>query len=246
MNRTKIEWCSHTWNPVTGCEHGCPYCYARPIQRRFGKTKKARAFKYEFHPDRMKDPEQLRKPARIFVVNMGDLFGEWVPSRVIARVVKAALDTPRHIYFFLTKNPIRMGEWLKQNRLIRTPLWFGTTVTNQQEFDGRVGYLLACDIRRTFVSMEPMLEPIRLGDLKPNWVIVGEQTGPGAKPMPEEWLFNLATDCGRKVVPMFVKNNAPWGKDWGKRPQLCPGGDNNMAEFMVSRPVLGTLKPKED
>lgn len=225
MNRTKIEWCDWTWNPVTGCEHGCPYCYARRMQARFGKTPKARKFQYEFHLDRMDGPKQAKVPGRIFVVSMGDLFGEWVPSPVIFRVVSAAIDTPRHVYMFLTKNVIRMGEFLYGNCLQKTTrLWFGGSATNQQEFEGRVGYLIERGIRNVWVSVEPMLGPVRLGVLRPRWVVIGAQTGPGKKELPRKWVVDLVNDCHRTGVHVFVKDNAPWGplKTWGARPHWTP------------------------
>lgn len=129
MNQTKIEWCDVTWNPVTGCLHGCPYCYARKIAQRFGKVLPDLSayqkehdgchvldneiqnnpfpwlFEPTFHAARLNEPEQEEKPKNIFTVSMGDLFGDWVPEEWIREVLTACKKAPWHKYLFLTKNP---------------------------------------------------------------------------------------------------------------------------------------------
>lgn len=135
MNKSKIEWCDYTWNPVTGCLHGCEYCYARRITNRFytaefegfenlgnGKVKVAKnaikdltgrtvpypyCFEPTFHKYRLHEPIQKTKPAKIFVSSMGDLFGEWVPEDWIKQVFNIVKQCPQHTFIFLTKNPQR-------------------------------------------------------------------------------------------------------------------------------------------
>lgn len=140
MNKTKIEWADMTWNPVTGCRHGCGYCYARRIAERFrpfdlphvteagvlngindlaapiitvcrdGKERVCAhpyGFEPTFHRYRLDEPLKMKKPQTIFVVSMGDLFGDWVPTSWITAVFAACLAAPWHTYMFLTKNPHR-------------------------------------------------------------------------------------------------------------------------------------------
>jgi len=146
MNKTKIEWCDATWNPVTGCLHGCEYCYAARIAHRFGlgwdvfydekifvlnepsksrrsehKPKRIEPFPYGFAPTfhryRLDEPQHWKKPRTIFVCSMADLFGEWVPDEWIEAVVEATMQATQHRYLFLTKNPARYGQ------VLRSPSW---------------------------------------------------------------------------------------------------------------------------
>lgn len=220
------EWWDRPWNPVTGCQHGCRYCWARSLSRRFGRTRKARRFAYEFHAKRLLLPETWRKPSRLFVVNMGDLFGEWVPQRAIERVFRAAAGTPRHAYLYLTKNPLRMAaialqRWGLSDIARPDNWWFGASATNKSEFDGRHGALMGYAVN-PWISVEPMLGPIRLGLQRPRWVVIGAQTGPGAKPIPQEWYLQLAKDCAYAGVPVFVKDSVPWLPAWGPKPRWTP------------------------
>ena len=126
MNRSNIEWCQWTWNPVTGCKHGCPYCYARGIARRFPKAF-PNGFEPTFHESRLDEPEKLKKPAHIFAVSMGDLFGEWVPKEWIERVVGVIHGCPQHTFTVLTKNPRRAVDWFADKPSPRN-LMIGTSI----------------------------------------------------------------------------------------------------------------------
>lgn len=233
MNKTKIEWCDSTWNPVTGCLHGCEYCYARKIANRFGKLEKGCSefeiedgtfkaelyikhdnpypflFKPTFHKYRLNEPAKKTKGQNIFVCSMADLFGYWVPDEWINEVFEACENAPQHNYLFLTKNVERYCE-------IETPLmenlYFGTSITKEAEMH-KFNYLPA-DYNNTFVSMEPILE-----DLKPsehnilfkqvNWVILGAETGNRKnKVVPKkEWIDNIVEECKRVNVPVFMKDS---------------------------------------
>ncbi len=189
MNKTKIEWCDSTWNPVTGCLHGCEYCYAKRMVNRFGKELPDHSgynenglhcldsridgnpYPYLFEPTlhayRLGDPKQWTKPRTIFVGSMTDLFGEWVPDEWITEVFTACEKAPQHRYLFLTKNPERYAELLEKGKLpIRENFWFGTTVDSEGRCY-RANYALKDAIHAEnapnfFISAEPLLEDVTI------------------------------------------------------------------------------------
>jgi protein gp37 len=246
MNKTKIDWCDMTWNPVTGCLHGCKYCYARKIAKRFGgggygkemgmfvskykddafkppyvleepqfvKTKDdwyrvapyPFGFAPTFHKYRLNEPQEVKKPQRIFVVSMGDLFGKWVPDEWIAEVFKACEAAPWHKYLFLTKNPYRYFQL--QNIRMRFPenAWFGATATGDNA--EIITRCMAGLHATTFISLEPLLSnPITEYGWahRVNWLIIGQQTNPD-KPPKSEWVQSIVEQCRTTNTPVFVKS----------------------------------------
>lgn len=184
MNKTKIDWCDSTWNPVTGCLHGCEYCYARGIANRFGchatpddkvsvvvhpwedsETGRKLPYPYDFSPTfhkyRLNEYER-KKGRNIFVCSMADLFGKWVPNSWIEEVFKACEKAPQHNYLFLTKNPVRYSLLQDKEKLIKKPnMWYGNSITNKEQMeiaDYETGILGGK--ARTFYSIEPLLEDI--------------------------------------------------------------------------------------
>ena len=187
MKKTKIDWADSTWNPVTGCLHGCEYCYARAIANRFGwhanepdinervlneipvfdgkKQPYPFDFAPTFHQYRLGEPAAWTKPRTIFVCSMADLFGDWVPDEWIKQVFEACEAAPQHRFLFLTKNPTRFGRingWNHQynNEYAKDNMWFGTTITRQYELN-RIRELPYGNAH-TFLSVEPILERIDL------------------------------------------------------------------------------------
>lgn len=177
---TKIDWCDATWNPVTGCRHGCPYCYARRIAERFGGVYMASddalidldsphtrqdngqvnpypyGFVPTFHRYRLDEPQEWKKPRTIFVCSMADLFGAWVPDEWIIEVLNACRKAPQHRYLFLTKNPMRYDA-LEDADIITDKdmnFWLGSTVT-----DITKDLLHFNEALHTFQSCEPMMKP---------------------------------------------------------------------------------------
>jgi protein gp37 len=228
MNKTKIEWCDYTWNPVTGCLHGCPYCYARRIANRFtGGKAFPNGFAPTFHPDRLSEPSKIKSPSKIFVGSMADLFGEWnwvhkdsnIESNgkgVINSVLYAVRNYPQHTFIFLTKNPKRYKEFVFPENA-----WLGTTAENMQKAKEKIPELWSARAKVKFVSFEPMLEPLKIG-ISPgyiDWFIVGAQTGQKAiKPKPE-WIESLIEQCRTSNTPLFLKDNLKWPeeiKEWPK------------------------------
>lgn len=238
MKKTKIEWCDSTWNPVTGCLHGCEYCYARRYTKRFGKdlldlsdfgsrnkglhlldskmesTPYPYGFEPTFHAYRLND--YIKKTGKdIFVCSMGDLFGSWVPDKWIVDVMNACIKNPDNNYLFLTKNPSRYREHYIPRDF--ATLWFGTTVTRKDEIS-RVYEMRSH--RNKFVSIEPLFEDLGLKKgsrffLFVDWVIIGAETGNRkGKTVPDrEWVENIVDACREEHVPVFMKESlAPvWG-----------------------------------
>lgn len=169
MNKSKIEWCDYTWNPVVGCRHNCPYCYARRIDRRFGDG----SFTPTFYPERLQEPLNVKKPSQIFVGSMADLFGEWewvdksgvfvaYSANVINSILNIAEQCPQHTFIFLTKNPKGM-----QGFDFPTNCWCGTSVENQEKADERIPELLKVNCKILFVSLEPILGPVDFAKFAP-------------------------------------------------------------------------------
>lgn len=161
MNKTKIEWCDYTWNVVRGCLHGCDYCYGKRIDKRFGDG----TFAPTFYPARLQEPLKVKKPARIFVGSMADLFGEWTwrfkeggfttTDYAVKCILRVVSQCPQHTFIFLTKNPKGM-----QTFFFPDNCWCGTSVEDQEKADLRIPELLKVQCRTRFVSYEPALGPV--------------------------------------------------------------------------------------
>lgn len=229
MDKTKIDWCDSTWNPVTGCLHGCEYCYARGIAKRFGGTdsevfdeeyrlyakhelykplmlngKKA-PYPYGFEPTfhRYRLNEYTEKKGRnIFVCSMSDLFGDWVSDEWIEEVFEACDRAPQHNYLFLTKNPIRY-EFLHQKGILRKSenMWYGYSAPTS---DSDYWYDSQYNI---FASIEPILEPIIMPPAE--WIIIGAETGKRKdKVVPDrKWIKDIVEACVDADIPIFMKSS---------------------------------------
>ena len=229
MQRTKIEWLNggYTWNPVTGCLHGCPYCYARSISRRFGGDfTMARAnphghlelfekpdnpypdkFDPTFHRYRLGEPTKIKQPQNVFVCSMADLFGEWIPDGWIEAVFRAGFNALQHRYLYLTKNPQRYIDLAKTGYLpVGHNSWFGTTITTPTD------RIFFSENHSCFLSIEPIQEPFNNSDDVPEfikWVIIGAETGNRkGKIIPKrDWIGAIVETCRENNVPVFLKNN---------------------------------------
>lgn len=189
MNKTKIEWTDYTWNPVTGCKHSCYYCYARRIAMRFTKH-----FKPTFHNNRLKNPFSLKKPNKIFVCSMADLFGDWVPREWIDKVIRVVDENPQHTFQFLTKNPKRYKEFKFPKNC-----WIGVTIDYPNQT--RIDHLIRSYGYR-FISFEPILGDMSRLDLSGiDLCIIGRDTSPGAELPKKEWIESV------KHRNIFLKNN---------------------------------------
>ena len=207
MNTTGIEWCDKTLNPVVGCTYGCQYCYARRQNNRFHWVEDFS--KPQFFPMRLHDLDS-KKPKNIFMCSMSDP-ADWT-FYATATIFKAMKRNLQHSYLFLTKRPFIYDAWQTLD-LSFPDLWAGVTVTSQCD-TGKIAYLPLATNR--FVSIEPLLGFIDL-DARPSrtaipwadWVIIGAETGPGAKanrPRPE-WIEEIVSYCDQTHVPVFMKDS---------------------------------------
>ena len=209
MNKTKIEWCDYTWNPVVGCKHGCSYCYAKKICNRFKMIPKFEEPK--FYPERINDPLKKKEHSTIFVVSMGDLFGEWVPAEWIKQVLSTTWAAPGHKFMFLTKNPKRYKEFeFPEN------CWLGATITGEQTKEDWprnlkndiIGSLYGLK-NKTFLSIEPLLGQFWGHSFTGiDQVIIGAMTGPGAVKPEKHWIESITHDN-----ILYKSNIKPFMKD---------------------------------
>ena len=218
-DKSKIEWTEATWNPATGCTKvspGCANCYAERVairQKDRGLAKYANGFSYAEHPDAIDQPLRWKKPRKIFVNSMSDLFHENATHEFLCRVFRVMEEAPQHVYQILTKRPAAMAAFLQGwssnfAKSIPEYIWLGTSVESQ-EYAGRMAVLAMIPCRVRFVSFEPLLGPINGIDLGGiHWAIIGGESGPGCRPMKHEWADGLIQQCEAQGVPVFFKQ---WG-----------------------------------
>lgn len=208
-----IEWTDSTWNPVTGCTKistGCQHCYAERMARRLqamGQPNYALGFIPAVHEDALDLPLRWNKPQTIFVNSMSDLFHEAVPLEFVMRVFRVMHQAYWHRFQILTKRSARL---LDVNPYIQWPanVWMGVSVESRRYLD-RIRHLGAVGAHTKFLSLEPLLGPLPGLDLRGmDWVIVGGESGPGARPMMEEWVVDIRNQCVAADVPFFFKQ---WG-----------------------------------
>jgi len=211
--KTKIEWTETTWNPVTGCRKislGCMNCYAERLAKRLREMGSARyrnGFKMTLHEDIVEIPLKWKKPQTIFVNSMSDLFLESVPASFIGRIFEVMRMAHWHSFQVLTKRAKRLFDM--SSGLSWSPnIWMGVTVENKN-YAFRIDYLRKTEASIKFLSLEPLLGPIPNLDLEGiDWVIVGGESGPGARPMKPEWVLDIRDQCQHASVPFFFKQ---WG-----------------------------------
>lgn len=202
MNKTKIEWCDYTWNPVTGCKNNCWYCYGKHIRKRFEKSPWN---EIKYYPGRLEAPLNVSNPSRIFVGSMTDMFGGWLNDDWIDETVSVADKCPQHTFLFLTKNPNRYREFhLPKN------CWLGVTIDCKAHLRKLYPLTRKTEAPVRFISFEPLLEAMGAIDLLGiNWVIIGALTGyKSSKYKPKkEWVGSILEQADFYNVPVFMKNN---------------------------------------
>ena len=228
-SKTKIQWADETWNPTTGCSRvseGCRHCYIErtPPMRMAGRKL---GDPVQLHPERLDAPLHWRKPRRVFVNSMSDLFHEAVPDEFIDQVFDAMVEADQHGYQVLTKRPQRMQRWVTNYLRHLKPeiiahVWLGVSVEDQRTADERIPILLATPAAVRWVSAEPLLGPVDLchSDMVAvehflktgqtiahglDWVVVGGESGPQARPTDLAWIRSIVRQCQAAGIPVFVK-----------------------------------------
>jgi protein gp37 len=208
-----IEWTEATWNPVTGCtklSDGCKNCYAERMSKRLqgmGQPNYRDGFKVRVHPKTLGIPIRWKKPRMIFVNSMSDLFHEKVPFEYIQRVFDVMRKADWHTFQVLTKRSERLLE-IAPDLEWSANIWMGVSVENSK-YLSRVDDLVRVPAAVRFLSLEPLLGPLPTINLNGiDWVIVGGESGPGARPMNPEWVTDIRDHCSASSVPFFFKQ---WG-----------------------------------
>ena len=215
---SKIEWTDATWNPVRGCTKvspGCKHCYAETFAERF-RGVPGHPFEFGFDlrlvPEKLGDPIRWSTPRKIFVNSMSDLFHEGVSEEYIQKIARVMLAANWHTYQILTKRADRMADLLAGSLRVaaRAPhIWWGVSVEDRKHGLPRIAKLRAAAPALAFLSIEPLLEdlgPIELAGM--SWVIVGGESGPGARPMHGDWVRSIRAQCRTAGIPFFFKQ---WG-----------------------------------
>lgn len=213
MANSQIEWTNATWNPVTGCTKvsaGCKHCYAARMAKRLhgmGQPNYRNGFKLTTHEHMLDHPLKWKKPLRVFVNSMSDLFHKDVPLEFIQRVFASMNQADWHQYQVLTKRAERLLE-LDSDLDWSDHIWMGVSVENQK-VESRIDFLRRTNAKVKFLSLEPLIGPLPSLDLSGiDWVIVGGESGPGARPMDEGWVVEIRDQCVDQDVPFFFKQ---WG-----------------------------------
>jgi protein gp37 len=208
-----IEWTEATWNPVTGCSPisaGCANCYARRFALRLqaaGMPKYKNGFKVATHEDELLTPQGWKKNRMVFLCSMGDLFHEKVPPEFIHRVFEVMRSCRQHLFQVLTKRGRRLRQ-LAPTLPWSDNVWMGVTVEDSHNVN-RITDLIATPAKVRFLSVEPLLSDIPNLPLKGiDWVIVGGESGPGARPMKKEWVLSIRNQCRQAGVAFYFKQ---WG-----------------------------------
>ena len=210
---TSIEWTQSTWNPVTGCtktSEGCRHCYAERMARRLkamGQPNYSNGFRLTLHDHVLAAPLQWKRSQMVFVNSMSDLFHEDVPVEFIIRVFNVMRQAYWHTFQILTKRSERVMEL---SPMLPWPenVWMGVTV-EKEDYLFRIDHLRRTAARTKFLSMEPLLGPLQRLDLHDiDWVIVGGESGPKARPIEASWVREIRNHCFAADVPFFFKQ---WG-----------------------------------
>lgn len=217
-DRSAIEWTEATWNPVTGCTQvspGCAHCYAKTFAERWRGVPGhpyEQGFELKLWPERLDQPLRWRRPRTIFVNSMSDLFHEEIPDVFVEEIFRVMGEADWHVFQILTKRHERLLELCDQ--LPWPPnVWMGVSIENRR-FVHRADYLRQVPAAVRFISAEPLLGPLEdlnLGGV--DWLIAGGESGPGHRPVREEWLIELRDRCSEEDVAFFFKQ---WG---GARPK---------------------------
>jgi protein gp37 len=248
-DNSKIEWTDATWNPVRGCTKispGCVHCYAETFAERF-RGVPGHPFEFGFDlrlvPEKLGDPLRWRAPRMVFVNSMSDLFHERVPDEYVIAVARVMARANWHTFQVLTKRADRLARLLERELEFAARcrhIWWGVSVENRKHGLPRIDHLRRAPASVRFLSIEPLLEDLGTVDLQGiDWVIVGGESGPGARPMSPSWVRSIRDQCRQANVAFFFKQ---WGgvrkretgrqldgrtySEFPMRPEVRPPGDD--------------------
>ena len=258
-NHSKIEWTDATWNPLRGCTKispGCKHCYAEAFAERFRGVAGhpyEQGFDLRLVPEKLSEPLRWTKPKTVFVNSMSDLFHEKVPDAYIQAVAKVMTMAPWHIFQVLTKRADRMQQLLStvlQEAAEAPHIWWGVSVENRRYGLPRIAVLRSAPACVRFLSIEPLLEDLEQIDLTGiDWVIVGGESGIGARSMQESWVTSIRDQCATAQVSFFFKQwggvrKAKTGRELDGRfyDDQPPRKTHVMPEDAYRRMVLATVK----
>ena len=228
--KSRIEWTESTWNPVVGCTKlsaGCKHCYAEVMARRLqamGVPGYEQGFKkVRVLPGRLAEPLQRKKPTVYFVNSMSDLFHVQVPDAFIDQVFDTMRAARQHTFQVLTKRGDRVAAYAK-GRSFPDNVWMGVSVENKRHGVPRIDQLRQVPAAVRFLSVEPLLEDVGELDLTGiHWVIVGGESGHGARPMKPEWVQKVQRQCLEQGVEFFFKQWGAFGEDGQHRTKKANG-----------------------
>ena len=237
-DNSSIEWTDATWNPITGCTKisaGCDNCYAARFAERF-RGVPGHPFEYGFdlilRPERLLQPFKWKRNRMIFVNSMSDLFHKDVPKEFISKVFDTMEKANWHTYQILTKRSSLMQKFINDRyRDSKAPdhMWFGVSVENEKAVT-RISHLQNTNASVRFLSIEPLIAPLgKLNLMDIDWVIVGGESGPKARPMEGSWAIDIKNQCVKAKVAFFFKQWSGWipkkrgrkleGKEWNEIPE---------------------------
>lgn len=245
--RSSIEWTDATWNPVRGCTKispGCKHCYAEVFAERFRGVPNhpyGQGFDLRLVPEKLAEPLRWKTPKRIFVNSMSDLFHPDVPTEYIIQVAEIMLRAPWHTFQVLTKRAERMAALLNTSLAFaasESHVWWGVSVENRKHGIPRIAQLQKARAKVRFLSVEPLLEDLGKLDLRGiHWVIVGGESGHGARPMNRTWVDSVRAQCVKAKVPFFFKQ---WGgRQKSKNGRLLQG---RTYDEMPTQPSLYSIQ----
>ena len=218
---SEIEWTDATWNPVRGCvkiSPGCKHCYAETFAERFRGVKGhpyEQGFDLRLVPEKLFEPFYWRSPKLVFVNSMSDLFQQGVPDEYVDLVARVMTTAEWHTYQVLTKRAERLQQMLSgklRYAAAQENIWWGVSVEDRKYGLPRIDHLRAATAKVRFLSIEPLLEDLGEFDLSGiSWVIVGGESGPGARPMKKEWVVSIRDQCPREC-----RSSSSSGAECGK------------------------------
>jgi len=240
-DNSSIEWTDATWNPVTGCTKisaGCDNCYAARFSERFRGVPGhpfERGFDLTLRSERLLQPIEWKRPRMIFVNSVSDLFHKEIPKAYICKVFDTMEKADWHIYQVLTKRSSLLRKFINeryQTRKAPEHIWFGVSIENDKVVS-RVTHLQNANVSVRFLSIEPLIGPVGKLNLRSiDWVILGGESGPGARPMDPEWAIDIRNQCVKSKAAFFFKQ---WGgrtpkaggrllegREWNQFPREAP------------------------